>query len=365
MQTALFVPRIAALGHEMIIFSPHNISGSPLGWEGFRVIPAAKDSYGNDIIVASYRHHEADLLITLCDVFTLRPSAAALAEVNVAHWTPVDCDPAGEGDMLVLREGHGIPVAMSRFGERVLGAEEGLEPLYVPHGVDTDAFAPGPRDEIRESLGFPPEMFVIGVCAMNRDPVRKGFAEQMMAFAAFHERHRDSRLMLHTAPVSEALHLEGLARRLGIQDVVMFPDQYSYATGAISREMVASWYTALDVLSACSYGEGFCLPALEAQACGTPVVATDCSALAELCGAGWLVAGERHWVNGHGSWWMRPPVAGITEAYEAAWEARQHGEMPGLREQARKFALGYDADVVASEFWEPCLKQLEAQAKEA
>ena len=38
---------------------------------------------------------------------------------------------------------------------------------------------------------------------------------------------------------------------------------------------MAGWYRSLDVLSACSYGEGFGLPILEAQACGSPAIVTD------------------------------------------------------------------------------------------
>src|SRR5208282_5649657 len=88
-QTALFVPRLAALGHEIIISAPHSFAGSPVDWKGFRVIPAAGDSLGNDIIVANYKYYQADLLLTLCDIFKLMPSAKQLAGINVAHWIPV------------------------------------------------------------------------------------------------------------------------------------------------------------------------------------------------------------------------------------------------------------------------------------
>ena len=76
--------------------------------------------------------------------------------------------------MKVLREGMGVPIAMSRFGCRVL-ADEGAEPLYVPHGVDTGIYWPGDPHAYRDTLpGVTDDTFVIGLCAMNRDPFQEG-----------------------------------------------------------------------------------------------------------------------------------------------------------------------------------------------
>ena len=362
-QTALFVPRIMALGHEVIISSPFSFAGGPLDWNGFKILPAAGDAMGNDIIAANYNYYEADLLLTLCDIFKLAPSVNELAKMNVAHWTEVDCDPLGKGDLLVLREGMGTPVAVTRFGQKVM-QDDGLDPHYVPHGVDTNVYSPGKRDEVRLSLGFTEDTFIIGICAMNRDPVRKGLVEQVVAFAEFFNHHPDSRLMMHTAPVSELLNLEALVRNLGFPEgAVMFPDKYSLATGVIGNDAMCAWYCALDVLSACSYGEGFCVPVLEAQACGVPVIATDFSGHGEMCMSGWTVRGEPHWVSGHEAWWRRPVISDIVAAYETAWRAKRDGRMPELGEAARKASLTFDADVITEKYWKPCLEQIAADLK--
>ncbi len=358
-QTVLNVPRIAELGHEIIISAPYSFGGMPLTWEGHIVEGAVRDQCGNDILTARYKYHQADLLITLCDPFGLTGCARELASLSAAHWFPVDCDPLGEADVTVLRDGQAIPIAMSRFGQRVL-RNEGADPLYVPHCVDAALFRPGDPMAYREGAEISESTFVVGINAMNRDKIRKGLAEQMMAFAAFHARHPDSVLTMHTAAVGQpGLNLAGMAARLGITDAVRFPDDYAYAAGLISREQLATWYQGLDILSNCSYGEGFGLPILEAQACGVPVVVTDCSSMTELCGAGWLVSGTPFWAPDSGAWWTRPDVADIDGAYEEAWQAREDGKLP--KAQARAFALQYDADRVLVEWWKPALQEIEAR----
>lgn len=364
-QTALFVPRIAELGHEIIISSPHSFAGSPLEWKGFRVIPTAGDMIGNDVLTVGPRYYGADLLLTLCDVFKLTPSAKNLAEINVAHWIPIDCQPVGIGDMEVLREGQGTPIAMTHFGERVLMAE-GCEPHYVPHGIDPEIYKPGTRQECREAMGFDDDLFVIGICAMNRDPIRKGLSEQIIAFAGFHEKYPHSKLMVHSMPTSNpGMALDRLAASLGLygggEDAVMFPDPYGLATGLIGNDAMNAWYNGLDLLSACSYGEGFGMPVLEAQACNVPVVVSDISGTGEMCSAGWRVPTERWWTSGHCAWWGRPDVHDIANAYEAAWKARENGETPT---GGREFALQYSADRITEEYWKPVLKQIEADIKE-
>lgn len=361
-QTALFVPRIASLGHEVIISAPYSFGGNVLEWNGFPVLPCVRDTTGSDVIAANYEFFKADLMITLADPFGFMKCAGDLSQLNVAHWFPVDTDPLGEGDVTVLREGLGIPLAMSRFGERVL-RNEGADPLYVPHGIDTDLYCPGSPASYRDTVPqLTEDTFVIGICAMNRDPHRKGLAEQVLAFSRFHQRHPDSFLSLHTLPVANpGINLNGMAARLGISDAIGFPDSYCYDLGMITEEQMVSWYRGLDVLSLCSYAEGFGLPLIEAQACGIPVITTDASAMSELCGAGWTVSGTPFWANGHGAWWIRPDFEDIEQAYEAAWQAKQDGQLP--KEQARDFAMLFNVDQVFSALMTPALAEVEERCR--
>ena len=356
-QTALWLPRLQSLGHEPAVAAFHGLHGAPMLWEGFTVYPGSpEDPWAQDFMLGHYQRHQADLMITLMDAWVLDPGSLREMQnmgVRIAHWQPVDCEPLGQLDRRCLSEAGTRTIAMSRFGEQQL-ADFG--PLYVPHGVDSKLFSP--QTELREKIRSKPGLegkFVIGINAANQDPVRKGFGEQLAAFRLFHDAHPESRLLIHARQRTRSgSDLARIVEILQLKDAVEFGDPYLTSTGLTSSAELARWYSVLDVFSNCSYGEGFGIPVLEAQACGTPVVVTDCSALTELCGSGWRVDGDLYWNAGHSAWWTKPFIRAIYEAYEHAFE-----QAAGMREQAREFALRYDADTVLRQFWEPVLDELE------
>jgi len=69
------------------------------------------------------------------------------------------------------------------------------------------------------------------------------------------------------AGADELDNLKGLAKFLKIEDVVHF-------IAPVAHTQLSDWYRASDLVCIPSYSESFGLVALEAQACGTPVVAT-------------------------------------------------------------------------------------------
>ncbi|EOS97349.1 D-inositol 3-phosphate glycosyltransferase [Streptomyces noursei CCRC 11814] len=82
--------------------------------------------------------------------------------------------------------------------------------------------------------------------------------------------------------------LQKLAARLGIADLVRFRPP-------VGQEQLADWYRAASVLVMPSYSESFGLVAIEAQACGTPVVAASVGGLPVAVRdgvSGFLVAGH-------------------------------------------------------------------------
>jgi D-inositol-3-phosphate glycosyltransferase len=73
----------------------------------------------------------------------------------------------------------------------------------------------------------------------------------------------------------EMERLQSLARDLGIKDLVLF-------LGKRSQESLPYYYSAADVVVVPSHYESFGMVALEAMACGTPVVASQVGGLAYL-----------------------------------------------------------------------------------
>ena len=143
----------------------------------------------------------------------------------------------------------------------------------VSPGVDLEHFAPGGgRREARVQLGLDKDSLILAF--VGRIQPHKGPDVLISAAAEMikHDPVIKSRLqILIIGGVSggsgDELHrLQSLARFLGVHDRVKF-------IPPVSRAELPHWYRAADLICVPSYSESFGLVALEAQACGTPVVA--------------------------------------------------------------------------------------------
>jgi glycosyltransferase involved in cell wall biosynthesis len=356
----------------VIISAFYGLNGSGTSWNGIPVLPPGQDPYGSDIIVAHARHIQADLLkrgetgqftvITLMDAWVLdKGQIRELVQsgIPVLHWMPVDCDPISQMDVDHLRESGGTPVAMSQFGYRKFIEAGFANTLYAPHAIDMSVFKPAEdREDLRRQFGLEGK-WVAGINKSNKEQVRSGYTQQLSAFARVHKRHPDTLLSIHAARVTPTgLNLDVLAAKLGISHAVAFNDQYAYIAGLFGQPDLARWYSALDLCSNTALGGGFELALLESQACGTPVVGTDHSAMTELCKVGWKVRGEGFWNPSHQSWWETPSIAAIEKVYERSYEMYRRGTFTKKREAARQFALSYNADDVLQQYWVPILEGL-------
>lgn len=358
-QTDLFASRISAAGHRVELSAYYGLEGSVGAWKGMPVHPGAND-YGDRMLPKYIERMHPALVITLHDVHVL--DGAKFKGAPIASWVPIDHAPVGRQIVKWFKESDAIPIAMSRHGERML-QDEGLDCLYVPHGIDTAVFQPHDKQAARDRFAIPQDAFVIGIVNANGDqsPSRKAWPEMLRAYARFRETHPDALVYLHTSLLGDAaggvgVNISWLSDRLGLgPENFRGTPQLAYDTGDSSPEKLAELYSAFDVLLAPSYGEGFGLTPLEAQACGIPVIVSDFSSQPELLGAGWLVEGEPWWIDAYRSWWQQPSVDSIVDALEHAYEARDDAD---LSANARAFAETYDADLVYAEHWTPVLKRL-------
>lgn len=354
-QTAIWITKLQELGHEVIVSTYWGLNGSPTSWNGITVLPGFGDGYCSDSLLAHFTATKSDFAISLCDVWVLRPDF--LAQLPIAHWLPSDCRPMSGADFDVAKQSGSQLIAMSKFGKERF-TEAGFDPLYIPHGIDTDTFKPLDRDAIREELGIG-DRFVIGMNAANNDAIRKGIPEQMLAFARFHGQHPDSVMLVHSAVQQQGgQNLNHIVESLNLQDSVRFTDQYSYLAGVNPPEVIAQWYNALDVLTSASFGEGFGLPIVEAQACGTPAVVTDASSMTELNPEGWTISGQPFWNGVHRGWWTTPSIGEIRDAYVSAYEEKASGKAEGRRKRVHDFAQNYSVERVLNDHFIPALEEI-------
>ncbi len=200
---------------------------------------------------------------------------------------------------------------------------------------------------------------MVGAVGMNKGvPSRKSLPQVIEAFSIFRKQHPEALLYLHTEVTGlydEGYDLIALLDHLKLgPDVVAFADQYRYRFQPEGPEHLADLYSAFDVLLNPAMGEGFGLPVLEAQACGTPVIVTDFTAMSEVCGAGWKVGYDRVRTPMR-SWQAWPKLDELVGALEECYAA----DRVALGEQAREHALTYEVDRVFDEYWRPALAEIE------
>ena len=362
-QTALLAERLKRDGHDVAISAYYGQQGSMGTFQGtIPVLPCAGDAYGNvSLPQHALRFFEGDPLggwiITIMDVFGLQNPE--LANFNVAAWTPVDHEPCPKAVRQFFTLTDAVPIAMSQWGQKSL-QRAGLDPLYVPLSVDTSIFRPVPN--AKQVCGLEDDKFVVMMNGMNKGAYhhRKGYPEAFFAFGEFAKKHPDAFLYVHAemmGPIADGINLVDLAMGRGIPEhQITFCDQYAYMHGFIPPEQLAAVYSAADVLLAPSRGEGFCVPLIEAQACGTPAIVTDFSAQPELVGAGWKVSGEPEWEAALASDYIKASIPQIINALEQAYEER---DSDTNRNAAIAKGRAYDTDLVYETMWKPVLAELD------
>ena len=144
----------------------------------------------------------------------------------------------------------------------------------VSPGVDLYTFTAGNgRKAAREAVGLPQDAHILAF--VGRIQPHKGPEVLIRAVAEMlnHSPHLRPKLITvimggaSGSGLGEVERLKDLASWLNISDVVRFENP-------VPRAQIPQWYRAADLVCVPSYSESFGLVALEAQACGTPVVAT-------------------------------------------------------------------------------------------
>lgn len=185
-----------------------------------------------------------------------------------------------------------------KFADRIVAATQAelaqLQWLYqadtrkvvvVPPGVDVSRFYPIPKDEAKEYIGVPPcDRMLLFV---GRIEPLKGLDTLIEAIGQM----RNAGLFIDQpicltviggdpdvspeAMSAEMARLKALRERSGVGDLVTF-------IGKRDQDTLPYYYSAAEAVVMPSYYESFGMVALEAMACGTPVVASEVGGLAFL-----------------------------------------------------------------------------------
>ncbi|KPJ52925.1 MAG: hypothetical protein AMJ37_02090 [Dehalococcoidia bacterium DG_18] len=142
----------------------------------------------------------------------------------------------------------------------------------IPCGVRLDQFRPMDRGQARHELGVDEAKVLLFA---GRIQPLKGIDILLKAVACLEDRS-ELRLLIAGGDAEsedEMARLASLAAELGISQRVSF-------LGAVAHERMPLLYNAANVCVVPSYHESFCLVAIEALACGTPVVASRVGGLA-------------------------------------------------------------------------------------
>lgn len=143
--------------------------------------------------------------------------------------------------------------------------------VITPFGVDVEKFKP-----VKVKSIFSNSDFVIGT--IKKLEKKYGIIYLIKSFKILIEKYpgRSFKLLI-TGEGFERENLENLTKELGIEDNVIF-------TGFISQEKIPDYFNMLDVccIPSIEDSESFGVSAIEASACGIPVVASRVGGLPEV-----------------------------------------------------------------------------------
>ena len=151
----------------------------------------------------------------------------------------------------------------------------------IPPGVDTSRFYPIPKDEAKEYIGLSTQQPIL--LYVGRIEPLKGIDTLIQALAIMRRSGSEVCLTIIGGDpeestfdrASEVSRLKTISEQAGVADVITF-------LGKRSQDSLPYYYSAAEAVVVPSHYESFGMVALEAMACGVPVVASQVGGLAFL-----------------------------------------------------------------------------------
>jgi hypothetical protein len=255
-----------------------------------------------------------------------------------------------------LQRDNVIPVAMSPHGHRIL-TDRGIKSHYAPHAFDATVFKPTYKIDgvpTRQFMGIEDDHYLVSIVAANKSNGilhRKAISEQMFAYSEFKKKHPEARLYLHMEPsaVFGGFNIPRLLDAIGLnRNEVLFPDSTTLRVG-YPPEHLAAIYTASDVMMNVTYGEGFGVTSIEAQACGARLLTSSWTASIDLAGPdSFLCDGDPLWDEPQAAFYMRPSLSSMVQALELAFQQPRE-----ISQANMDFVQQFEVEHVWNTHWMP------------
>ena len=192
-----------------------------------------------------------------------------------------------EGEKAVIRSANRLVAATlaEKAQLEFLYQAEAAKIAVIPPGVDLARFYPISKDEAKSVIGIPPEDRMI--LFVGRIEPLKGLETLLRALAHLRKIEMENCCPVYLVVIggepdatpetmnAEMTRLFTVRDELSLQDMVIF-------LGKRDQDSLPYYYSAAEVVVVPSFYESFGMVALEAMACGTPVVASQVGGLAFL-----------------------------------------------------------------------------------
>jgi len=192
-----------------------------------------------------------------------------------------------DGELKVMKGADRLIVATNDEKENLVSLYSAKEKKIriIPPGVDTTHFYPIPVDEAKEYIGMPADENMI--LFVGRIEPLKGIDTLIHAIAQMRKADVLSRCPHYLYIIGgnpeasgedankEMQRLQALCAELDLHDLVLF-------LGKRDQDSLQYYYSAAEMVVMPSHYESFGMVALEAMACGTPVIATQVGGLQHL-----------------------------------------------------------------------------------
>jgi len=222
----------------------------------------------------------ADYLIILGDLY--RYIVDEPFNCKTISWYPNHFEPLDNHTAYVLKHFDKVLCLYPSAVDIVKKSVNDVEISYLPHVVDYQNIDKPTlsKDDLRKKYDLPLNSKIITVIAGNYEKfLRKGFDVILQVFKKALETRDDIYLFMQCYTIN-------LMDQGYINDIDMYinyfnipKDKYHLNKNKVSDEIIEEIYALTDVLLVASKSEGFCLPIIEAQLRGIPVVSNRFTAM--------------------------------------------------------------------------------------